>query len=49
MHRQRISEKNFWSYCCADEGIAVAKTAKIPANTVCARNRIRCLLEVQGE
>src|SRR5712675_3089704 len=42
MQRQRISEKNFWSYCCADEGIAAAKTARTPATiTLCARNFIR--------
>src|SRR6267142_1700790 len=50
MQRQRISEKNFWSYCCADEGIADAKIARTPATiTLCARNFIRLPPRSAGE
>src|SRR3981081_3908229 len=50
MQRQRISEKSFWSYCCARTGIAAAHTAKTPATrTLHARNCINHLLGVQED
>src|SRR6266404_4789991 len=50
MQRQRISEKSFCSYCCADPGIAAANTARTPATRILhARNCIHHLLEVQED
>src|SRR5712664_4483855 len=47
MQRQRISEKSFWSYCCANPGIAAANTATTPATRILhARNCIHHLPEV---
>src|SRR6266404_9643727 len=44
MQRQRISEKSFWSYCCANPGIAAANTARTPATRILhARNCIHHL------
>src|SRR6267378_3837365 len=49
MQRQRISENNFWSYCCAGAEIAVVSTTRTAAaRFLHARNCIRHLLEVQG-
>src|SRR5882762_12000611 len=50
MQRQRISENNFWSYCCAGAGIAAARTARSPVTRILrARNCIRHLLEVEED
>src|SRR5258708_13441695 len=50
MQRQRISEKSFWSYCCAGAGAAAARPARTPVTKIVrARNCIRHLLEVQED